>query len=245
MSLPISELFFTLETEGAFIGVPTLFLKFSGCSVGCELCGESYLRHTEEQTYTPEEVFAKAWQKLQDNKVRRISITGGNPFEMEEEKLIKLVELFQSKMLRVSIKHTGSVIDLEKELRILKKINTNNTMVLSLKSPTFLKNMNTDALINFIKRAYGNIKIELEYRFLNGGDIDFFEGLIKRIPNLYHSLSLIPFYFPKNPVSIRLQNIIDREVHLTIDRNYHKIHSLLSDYNGRLIYISRQYPIIT
>jgi Organic radical activating enzymes len=36
--IPVSEIFYSIQGEGKFVGVPSLFLRFAGCDVGCIWC---------------------------------------------------------------------------------------------------------------------------------------------------------------------------------------------------------------
>ncbi|SDI85010.1 7-carboxy-7-deazaguanine synthase [Ferrimonas sediminum] len=45
MSLPVNELFETIQGEGQFTGVPAVFVRLQGCPVGCPWCDT---RHTWE-----------------------------------------------------------------------------------------------------------------------------------------------------------------------------------------------------
>ncbi|MBU7014863.1 MAG: radical SAM protein [Theionarchaea archaeon] len=42
MSLEVSEIFFSLNGEGLLMGVPTLFVRLSGCNLRCTWCDTTY-----------------------------------------------------------------------------------------------------------------------------------------------------------------------------------------------------------
>ncbi|PPI86394.1 7-carboxy-7-deazaguanine synthase QueE [Candidatus Pantoea edessiphila] len=42
MLYPINEIFHSLQGEGFYSGVPAIFIRFQGCSVGCQWCDTKY-----------------------------------------------------------------------------------------------------------------------------------------------------------------------------------------------------------
>ena len=73
----ISELFYSLQGEGALTGVPSVFIRTSGCNLRCRWCDTPYASWQPEGTeMTPEEIMSKvqAWTAA-----RHVVITGGEP----------------------------------------------------------------------------------------------------------------------------------------------------------------------
>lgn len=51
----LSEIFLSLQGEGLYIGVPQLFLRFSGCNLKCNFCDTPYAQHPSStfKVYSP------------------------------------------------------------------------------------------------------------------------------------------------------------------------------------------------
>ena len=75
-TLPINELFYSLQGEGRLAGVPSVFVRTSGCNLRCWFC-DSY--HTswepEGATMTVSEVVAA----VADHDADHVVLTGGEP----------------------------------------------------------------------------------------------------------------------------------------------------------------------
>ena len=68
----INEIFYSLQGEGAHTGVPSVFIRFSGCNLRCPFCDTF---HEEGRPMSEEEIISEA------NKypARWIILTGGEP----------------------------------------------------------------------------------------------------------------------------------------------------------------------
>ncbi|AYA42268.1 7-carboxy-7-deazaguanine synthase QueE [Xenorhabdus nematophila] len=96
MIYPINEIFQTLQGEGVFTGVPSVFVRLQGCPVGCSWCDT---KHTWEKDADKQQVMENILLKTRDSDLwgvatakqliniftrqgysaRHIVITGGEP----------------------------------------------------------------------------------------------------------------------------------------------------------------------
>lgn len=70
--LKINEIFYSLQGEGYFAGVPAVFVRFSGCNLSCSFCDTNHGSHT---IMTEEQVV----EEISKYPTRHIVITGGEP----------------------------------------------------------------------------------------------------------------------------------------------------------------------
>ncbi|MDI3328167.1 MAG: radical SAM protein [Alicyclobacillaceae bacterium] len=102
--MKVNELFFSIQGESSSMGLPTVFVRFTGCNLRCSYCDTTYA-YFEGKRMTPEEVFAR----IEAYGVRRVCLTGGEPLIQPRDELQKLLNLLGSDQYEVSIETDGSV----------------------------------------------------------------------------------------------------------------------------------------
>ena len=72
----ISELFYSVQGEGLLAGVPSVFVRTSGCNLRCRWCDTPYASSEPEgEQQTVEEIVAR----VQEHPARHVVLTGGEP----------------------------------------------------------------------------------------------------------------------------------------------------------------------
>lgn len=80
----INEIFESIQGEGCHTGVPSVFVRFSGCNLNCSFCDT---RHEEGEWMTDEEIISE----IRKYKAGMIVLTGGEPsLHIDEEFILKL-----------------------------------------------------------------------------------------------------------------------------------------------------------
>ena len=80
--MKFSELFYTIQGEGKFVGVPSVFFRTSYCNLRCIWCDTAYTSWTPENKDITVDVAVKA---ITQYGCRHIVITGGEPFIQVKE----------------------------------------------------------------------------------------------------------------------------------------------------------------
>ncbi|MBU2639130.1 MAG: radical SAM protein [Nanoarchaeota archaeon] len=111
--LNISEMFFSLQGEGIFSGLPTVFIRTMGCNLQCNWCDTKYA-YSGGEKINIKEILAK----LKNMKTKRVCITGGEP--LLQPPIYKLMKILIDKGYNLSIETNGS-FDISK---IPKKVST-------------------------------------------------------------------------------------------------------------------------
>lgn len=70
----VSEIFHSIQGEGPFAGLPTVFVRFTGCDLRCAWCDTEYAFHGGESLSRAEVV-----ERLEAFACRRACLTGGEP----------------------------------------------------------------------------------------------------------------------------------------------------------------------
>ena len=79
-SLRISEIFTSLQGEGRWVGVPSVFVRTSGCNLRCVWCDTPYASWDPEGPVRP---VAEIADELIGTGVRHVVVTGGEPMLFE------------------------------------------------------------------------------------------------------------------------------------------------------------------
>ncbi|PCR90911.1 7-carboxy-7-deazaguanine synthase QueE [Natrinema ejinorense] len=102
--LPINELFYSLQGEGTLAGVPSVFVRTSGCNLRCWFC-DSY--HTSwEPTHAwldLEEILAE----IDAHDADHVVLTGGEPLLHEES--VALLEALDDRGYHTTVETNGTI----------------------------------------------------------------------------------------------------------------------------------------
>jgi 7-carboxy-7-deazaguanine synthase len=102
--LRIAELFYSIQGEGALIGVPSFFIRTSGCNLRCSWCDTPYT------SWKPEGVDLTLDQILDEvraHPARHVVVTGGEP--MISPEIVPLTQRLRDAGLHITIETAGTV----------------------------------------------------------------------------------------------------------------------------------------
>lgn len=119
-SLRISEIFFSLQGETSRVGLPTVFVRLTGCPLRCTYCDTTYA-FTGGQSMTLEAIMAEVARHAP----RFVTVTGGEP--LAQKNCLRLLRLLCDAGYEVSLE-TGGAVDVSGvDARVVK--------VLDIKTP--------------------------------------------------------------------------------------------------------------
>jgi 7-carboxy-7-deazaguanine synthase len=102
--LKIAELFYSLQGEGALVGVPSVFIRTSGCNLRCSWCDTPY---TSWQPEGNELSIEQILDEVKAHSARHVVVTGGEPMIMPE--VVPLTERLRALGLHITIETAGTV----------------------------------------------------------------------------------------------------------------------------------------
>src|SRR4051812_13823906 len=103
-ALKIAELFYSIQGEGALVGVPSVFVRTSGCNLRCEWCDTPYTSWRPEGTeWTLERIVAE----VRAYPARHVVVTGGEPMIARE--ILTLTERLRDAGLHITIETAGTI----------------------------------------------------------------------------------------------------------------------------------------
>ena len=102
-SLRINEIFFSLQGETSRVGLPTVFVRLTGCPLRCNYCDTTYA-FTGGQTMTQEAILAEVAHYAP----RYVTVTGGEP--LAQKNCLSLLRALCDAGYEVSLE-TGGALD--------------------------------------------------------------------------------------------------------------------------------------
>ena len=103
--MKFSELFYTIQGEGKFVGVPSVFFRTSYCNLRCIWCDTPYT------SWTPEDkdiTVAAAVEAITKFGCKHIVITGGEPF-IQVKELSRLCEELNQRGHHITVETNATV----------------------------------------------------------------------------------------------------------------------------------------
>jgi 7-carboxy-7-deazaguanine synthase len=119
-SLKITEIFYSLQGESSRVGLPTVFVRLTGCPLRCGYCDSEYAFYGGERL-TITDIIAK----VASYKPRYVCVTGGEPLAQRECVLL-LTQLCDAGY-EVSLETSGALPIDAVDLRVVK--------IMDLKTP--------------------------------------------------------------------------------------------------------------
>jgi 7-carboxy-7-deazaguanine synthase len=102
--LKIAELFYSLQGEGRLTGVPSFFIRTSGCNLRCAWCDTPYTSWNPEGIDMP---LARILDEVKAHPARHVVVTGGEPMIAPE--ILPLTEALRRLGLHITIETAGTV----------------------------------------------------------------------------------------------------------------------------------------
>jgi 7-carboxy-7-deazaguanine synthase len=104
MKLRIAEIFHSIQGEGIWAGVPSTFVRVSGCNLRCVWCDTPYASWKPEgPTMTLEEII----EKVEEANLDHVVLTGGEP--MLFEPIIELTRRLKQLGKTITIETAGTI----------------------------------------------------------------------------------------------------------------------------------------
>lgn len=101
----IAEIFYSVQGEGSLVGVPSIFVRTSGCNLRCSWCDTPYTSwNPEGAEMSVDEILDRA---AEFNAARHVVITGGEP--MIAPGIVELSRRFRERGIHITVETAGTV----------------------------------------------------------------------------------------------------------------------------------------
>lgn len=114
-SLRITEIFYSLQGESRSIGLPTVFVRLTGCPLRCVYCDTEYAFHGGER-YTIDDILAQ----VAGYSPRHICVTGGEP--LAQPNCLALLSALCDAGYEVSLETSGAMPVEQVDARVSKVV---------------------------------------------------------------------------------------------------------------------------
>lgn len=151
-SLRITEIFYSLQGESNTVGIPTVFIRLTGCPLRCVYCDTAYA-FTGGKKINIGEIIAE----VEQYKTPYITVTGGEP--LAQPACIELLTQLLNKNFKVSLETSGAID--------ISNVDQRTVKVMDLKTPS-------SGELN--KNLYGNLQYlnsKDQVKFVIGNDEDY------------------------------------------------------------------------
>jgi 7-carboxy-7-deazaguanine synthase len=102
--LNVSEVFFSVQGEGKFVGVPSVFVRLNGCNLRCVWCDTPY---TSWQPQGTDYMLGGLLSDVRRHWTKHVVITGGEP--MLQQSVVLFTERLREQGLYITIETAGTV----------------------------------------------------------------------------------------------------------------------------------------
>tara|TARA_B100001142_G_scaffold71623_2_gene72306 strand:+ start:36994 stop:37635 length:642 start_codon:yes stop_codon:yes gene_type:complete len=161
MNLKINEIYYSIQGESSYSGLPCVFIRLTYCNLRCSYCDTEYAFY-EGKDISIKEII----RKVNSYKCNLVEITGGEP--LLQKNCIELINQLEKNNKKVLIETGGSLP--------IKNISKNTHIILDLKCPS--SNMESKNLwdnLDYIKKTD-----EIKFVIGNKTDYDWVKKIIKK-----------------------------------------------------------------
>lgn len=111
--LSINEIFYSLQGESIKVGLPTIFIRLSGCPLRCQYCDTAYAFHDGEKMSIDYII-----QNISQYRTKHVTVTGGEP--LAQRSCLELLARLCDEGYQVSLETSGAIDIAAVDERVIK-----------------------------------------------------------------------------------------------------------------------------
>lgn len=171
----ISEIFYSVQGEGSLTGVPSVFVRTSGCNLRCAWCDTPYASWSPEG---PEMTVAAILGEVLRHPARHVVVTGGEP--MVARGIQELLKALRAAGKHITVETAGTVAPSEGDVRVdLASISpklANSTPSVELAGAAWVTRHEQTRLQPEVLRAWIERALDYQLKFVISSEADLQEA---------------------------------------------------------------------
>ena len=209
-TLNITEIFYSLQGEAKEVGIPTVFVRLTGCPLRCNYCDTTYA-FKGNNPLSIESIM----EQVEKYNTRYVCVTGGEP--MAQSNCLILLDTLIEAGYKVSMETSGSID--------ISPVNKKVSVVMDLKTPSSTEQS---------QNRYENIallesKDQLKFVIASRSDFDWCCSILESYDVLSDVL-FSPVYENLKPVDLA-DWILEKQLNVRLQVQLHKL--LWGDQKGK------------
>lgn len=209
-TLNITEIFYSLQGEAKEVGIPTVFVRLTGCPLRCNYCDTAYAFKGNNPLS-----IQHILDEIAQYNTQYVCVTGGEP--MAQSNCLKLLDALIDNDYKVSMETSGSID--------IAPVNSKVSIVMDIKTPSSTEeHQNRYENLSILKN-----KDQLKFVIASRSDFDWCTEMLEN-HEVESEVLFSPVYESLKPVELA-DWILEKKLNVRLQVQLHKI--LWGDQKGK------------
>jgi len=209
-TLNITEIFYSLQGEAKEVGIPTVFVRLTGCPLRCNYCDTAYAFKGNNPLS-----IQHILDEIAQYNTQYVCVTGGEP--MAQSNCLKLLDALIENDYKVSMETSGSID--------IAPVNSKVSIVMDIKTPSSTEeHQNRYENLSILKN-----KDQLKFVIASRSDFDWCTEMLEN-NEVESEVLFSPVYESLRPVELA-DWILEKKLNVRLQVQLHKI--LWGDQKGK------------
>jgi len=209
-TLNITEIFYSLQGEAKEVGIPTVFVRLTGCPLRCNYCDTAYAFKGNNPLS-----IQHILDEIAQYNTQYVCVTGGEP--MAQSNCLKLLDALIDNDYKVSMETSGSID--------IAPVNSKVSIVMDIKTPSSTEeHQNIYENLSILKN-----KDQLKFVIASRSDFDWCTKILEN-HEVESEVLFSPVYESLRPVELA-DWILEKKLNVRLQVQLHKI--LWGDQKGK------------
>ena len=209
-TLNITEIFYSLQGEAKEVGIPTVFVRLTGCPLRCNYCDTAYAFKGNNPLS-----IQHILDEIAQYNTQYVCVTGGEP--MAQSNCLKLLDALIDNDYKVSMETSGSID--------IAPVNSKVSIVMDIKTPSSTEeHQNRYENLSILKN-----KDQLKFVIASRSDFDWCTKILEN-NEVESEVLFSPVYESLKPVELA-DWILEKKLNVRLQVQLHKI--LWGDQKGK------------